>query len=77
MRAILFGIMQPAIPTRMCATVAGELCGVPHAVTSRYGPSKCDERSISEPDNVISVGTQGTLIIGEDTNENQIDSMCE
>lgn len=55
----------------------GEVCGQPHATIARYGSNRCDDRSISEPDNVISVGGQGTLIIGEDTNENQVDSMCE
>lgn len=53
------------------------MCGIPTTRGTLRNEGRCDQAGIAEPDNVVPILHQGQLIIGEDTNENRIDSMCE
>ncbi len=54
--------------------MAAQVCGAP---TNPAKGDTCDFNGISEPDNVAFIPTQDSLLIGEDTNERQIDVMWQ
>lgn len=53
------------------------MCGIPTTRGTLRNEGRCDQAGIAEPDNVVPILHQGQLIIGEDTNEQRVDSMCE
>eukprot|EP00798_Chlamydomonas_sp_ICE-L_P025896 gene25896-11569_t len=64
-------------PTMDATRMYGEVCGVYQSEVRGRSLGVCDVAGISEPDNVVVLPGQATLIIGEDTGTVEHDSIWE